>query len=167
MVDGRRTDHHEKKRRIISSSFSNHATMTVTLPPVDEQTYDNAVAALFSPLHQSQTPDEIRRAAQRRTQTPTDMRRYLSRLHVSLDNTKAHPLCPNIVHITGTKGKGSTAAICESVLRSRDGLTTGLFTSPHLVDIRERIQIGGQPVSKQIFADAYWEIRRRFEFRTL
>ena len=137
--------------------------MTVTLPPVDEQTYDNAVAALFSPVHQSQTPDEIRRAAQRRTQTPTDMRRYLSRLHVSLDNTKAHPLCPNIVHITGTKGKGSTAAICESILRSRDGLTTGLFTSPHLVDIRERIRIGGQPVSKQIFADAYWEIRRRFE----
>ena len=144
--------------------------MTVTLPPADEQTYDNAVAALFSPLHQSQTPDEIRRAAQRRAQTPSDMRRYLSRLQVSLpllthdDNTKAtRPLCPNIVHITGTKGKGSTAAMCESILRSRDGLTTGLFTSPHLVDIRERIRIGGQPVSKQIFADAYWEIRRRFE----
>ena len=133
-VDGRRTDHHEKARAEMNIIFT---TMTVTLPPVDEQTYDNAVAALFSPLHQSQTPDEIRRAAQRRMQTPSDMRRYLSRLLLPLqdDNTKAHPLCPNIVHITGTKGKGSTAAICESILRSRDGLTTGLFTSPHLVDI--------------------------------
>ena len=132
----------------------------MTLPPAAEQTYDNAVAALLSPLHQSQTPDEIRRAALRRTQTPSDMRRYLSRLSLPHDDS-AH--CPNVIHVTGTKGKGSTAAICESILRSRDGLVTGLFTSPHLVDIRERIRIGGQPVSKEIFADAYWEIRRRFE----
>lgn len=136
---------------------------TMTLPPTAEQTYDNAVAALFSPLHQSQTPDEIRRAAQRRTQTPSDMHRYLSRLSLPHDdNTKSH-WPKNIVHITGTKGKGSTAAICESILRSRDGLLTGMFTSPHLVDIRERIRIGGQPVSKEIFSDAYWEIRRRLE----
>jgi len=134
--------------------------MTTSLPPPADQTFDDAVAALLSPLHQSQTPDEIRRAAQRRARTPTDMRRYLSRLSLPHDD-EAH--CPNIVHITGTKGKGSTAAICESILRSRNGLTTGLFTSPHLVDIRERIRIGGQPVSKEIFADAYWEIRRRFD----
>ena len=133
---------------------------SIHLPPPAEQTYDNAIAALFSPLHQSQTPDEIRRAAQRRTRTPGDMRRYLSRISLP-HGDKSH--CPNIVHITGTKGKGSTAATCESVLRLRDGLTTGLFTSPHLVDIRERIRICGRPVSKEVFADAYWEIRRRFE----
>ena len=44
------------------------------------------------------------------------------------------------VHIAGTKGKGSTAAITEAILRAH-GLRTGLYTSPHLFDLRERIQI--------------------------
>lgn len=131
-----------------------------SLPPPDVLTYDNALSALLSPLHQSQTPDDIKEASQRRTKTPSDMRRYLSRISLPHDSNKH---CKNIVHITGTKGKGSTAAICESVLRKRDGLTTGLFTSPHLVDIRERIRIDGKPVSTKVFGDAYWEIRRRFE----
>jgi dihydrofolate synthase/folylpolyglutamate synthase len=46
------------------------------------------------------------------------------------------------VHIAGTNGKGSTAAIADSILR-RAGLRTGLFTSPHLVRFTERIRIGG------------------------
>ncbi|MCD6289697.1 MAG: bifunctional folylpolyglutamate synthase/dihydrofolate synthase [Anaerolineae bacterium] len=47
------------------------------------------------------------------------------------------------IHIAGTKGKGSTAAITESILRS-SGYRTGLFTSPHLHTFRERIRINGQ-----------------------
>ena len=46
------------------------------------------------------------------------------------------------VHIAGTKGKGSTAAMIESVLRAA-GYRTGLYTSPHLHTFRERIQVGG------------------------
>jgi dihydrofolate synthase/folylpolyglutamate synthase len=46
------------------------------------------------------------------------------------------------VHIAGTKGKGSTAAIVESILRHA-GYRTGLYTSPHLHTFRERIQAGG------------------------
>jgi dihydrofolate synthase/folylpolyglutamate synthase len=46
------------------------------------------------------------------------------------------------VHIAGTKGKGSTAAISESILRAA-GYQTGLYTSPHLHTFRERIQVGG------------------------
>jgi dihydrofolate synthase/folylpolyglutamate synthase len=46
------------------------------------------------------------------------------------------------VHLAGTKGKGSTAAIVESILRAA-GLRTGLYTSPHLHTFRERIQVGG------------------------
>ena len=42
------------------------------------------------------------------------------------------------IHIAGTNGKGSTAAITESILRAA-GLKTGLYTSPHLLDFRERI----------------------------
>jgi dihydrofolate synthase/folylpolyglutamate synthase len=51
------------------------------------------------------------------------------------------------IHVGGTNGKGSVAAIMESVLR-RTGLRTGLYTSPHLVDFRERIRIDGQPISE-------------------
>lgn len=51
------------------------------------------------------------------------------------------------VHVAGTNGKGSAAAIMESVLR-RTGLRTGLYTSPHLVDFRERVQIDGALITE-------------------
>ncbi len=51
------------------------------------------------------------------------------------------------VHIAGTNGKGSVAAIMEAVLR-RAGLRTGLYTSPHLVDFRERIRVTGRPIGE-------------------
>jgi dihydrofolate synthase / folylpolyglutamate synthase len=51
------------------------------------------------------------------------------------------------IHVGGTNGKGSVAAIVESVLRA-DGRRTGLYTSPHLVDFRERIQVDGRPISE-------------------
>src|SRR5678815_4939868 len=46
------------------------------------------------------------------------------------------------VHVAGTNGKGSTAAMLESMLRAA-GRRTGLYTSPHLVDFAERIRAGG------------------------
>jgi dihydrofolate synthase / folylpolyglutamate synthase len=52
-----------------------------------------------------------------------------------------------IVHIAGTKGKGSTAAMAESILRAA-GYRTGLFTSPHLHTFRERMQICGDPIAE-------------------
>lgn len=51
------------------------------------------------------------------------------------------------VHIAGTNGKGSTAAVMESVLRAA-GSKTGLFTSPHLVSMRERIKVNGINISE-------------------
>lgn len=51
------------------------------------------------------------------------------------------------VHITGTKGKGSTAAMLSSVLRAA-GYRVGLFTSPHLSDVRERIQVDDSPIGR-------------------
>ena len=59
---------------------------------------------------------------------------------------------PKIVHIAGTNGKGSTAFILAALLK-QDGLKTGCYTSPHLVDLRERIQINGQCVGIQQFVD--------------
>ena len=56
------------------------------------------------------------------------------------------------VHIAGSNGKGSTATMCESVLRHA-GYKTGLFVSPFVFDFRERMQVNGQLVDKQLMAD--------------
>lgn len=58
-----------------------------------------------------------------------------------------------IIHVAGTKGKGSVAAMTESALRAQ-GLRTGLYTSPHLHSFRERIRIDGEPLSGEAFAAA-------------
>jgi len=54
------------------------------------------------------------------------------------------------IHLAGSNGKGSTAVFCESCLRAA-GHRVGLYTSPHLVNIRERIQINRQPISEADF----------------
>ena len=64
-----------------------------------------------------------------------------------------------IVHIAGTNGKGSTASYLESILRSA-GIRTGLFTSPHLVDMRERFRVDGEIVSKEAFLAAFEAARK-------
>ena len=58
---------------------------------------------------------------------------------------------PGTVHIAGTKGKGSTAAMVDSVLNSA-GYATGFYSSPHLHTFRERIRLDTFPVSEQTFA---------------
>ena len=54
------------------------------------------------------------------------------------------------LHIAGTKGKGSTAHLAEALLREA-GFRTGLYTSPHLVHLRERIRLDGDPISEEAF----------------
>lgn len=63
----------------------------------------------------------------------------------------------SVIHVSGTKGKGSTCAYCESILRQY-GYKTGFFSSPHLVSVRERIRINGQPVSHQKFTSYFWDV---------
>lgn len=66
----------------------------------------------------------------------------LSRMNALLDFCGNPQNSLKTVHVAGTKGKGSTAAMLASILKE-SGLKTGLYTSPHLLDIRERIQING------------------------
>jgi len=54
------------------------------------------------------------------------------------------------IHVAGTKGKGSTALFAEAILRAH-GLTTGLFTSPHLLVKEERIQVSGEALKPEEF----------------
>ncbi|HEX5226519.1 MAG TPA: folylpolyglutamate synthase/dihydrofolate synthase family protein [Bryobacteraceae bacterium] len=58
------------------------------------------------------------------------------------------------VHVAGTNGKGSTSAMIEAGLRAA-GVRTGIYSSPHLVEPTERIQIAGQQVSQEQFAAAF------------
>ena len=62
-----------------------------------------------------------------------------------------------MIHLTGTNGKGSTAAMIESLLRA-DGLRTGRFTSPHVTSVTERITIDGESISEERFDDVWREI---------
>jgi dihydrofolate synthase/folylpolyglutamate synthase len=66
------------------------------------------------------------------------------------------------VHIAGTNGKGSTAAMLESILRAA-GLRTGLFTSPHLERINERIRINGEEISDAAFAESFTRVHALIE----
>jgi dihydrofolate synthase/folylpolyglutamate synthase len=69
------------------------------------------------------------------------------------DPQRAYP----VIHLTGTNGKGSTAAMIESLLRA-DGLRTGRFTSPHVMSVTERITIDGEPISDERFDELWREI---------
>jgi len=63
-----------------------------------------------------------------------------------------------IIHVAGTKGKGSTSALCASALQAA-GYTVGLYTSPHLLDYTERIQINGEPISHEQLVELVEEIK--------
>ena len=70
-----------------------------------------------------------------------DLERMRSFLEYLGHPERAYP----ILHIAGTKGKGSVAALCASALQA-GGYRVGLYTSPHLQDYAERIQVDGQPI---------------------
>src|SRR6476620_6516921 len=59
-----------------------------------------------------------------------------------------------VVHVAGTNGKGSTCAMIAAGLRAA-GIRTGLFTSPHLQEPTERVQIDGVPVTSEAFERAF------------
>jgi dihydrofolate synthase / folylpolyglutamate synthase len=84
-----------------------------------------------------------------------NVRRLLARLD---DPQRAFPA----VQIAGTNGKGSTAAMLESICRAA-GLRIGLYTSPHLSRLTERVRIAGQEISPASFARAATAVRRAAE----
>lgn len=106
--------------------------------PEIEQYYQEALDYLYSFVDYSLTrqlrysPDKF------------DLNRMRRLMQLMGDPQSAYP----VIHIAGTKGKGSTAAMIASVLREA-GYRTGLYTSPHLQDFTERIQVDGQPINRE------------------
>jgi len=66
------------------------------------------------------------------------------------------------IHVAGTNGKGSVCAMVASGLEAA-GLRTGLFTSPHLLEPTERIQVSGRPISEELFLDTFQRVHRTAE----
>ena len=96
---------------------------------------------------------------ERMVEPPGARPRYdLGRMHALLDALGRPHLSTPTVHVTGTKGKGSTSAMVASILRA-SGFSVGLYTSPHLHTMRERVQVNGAPLSEEDFAatlEAVW-----------
>ena len=91
----------------------------------------------------------------------------------TLEDTKAYlqklgspDLKMKIIHVAGTNGKGSVCAYLRHILEAA-GYKTAVFTSPHLVDIRERFLVCGQMVEKQVFLDAFLEIYNSLNWNIL
>jgi dihydrofolate synthase/folylpolyglutamate synthase len=106
-------------------------------------TYEDAIAALLSLVDHERSVPSVPR--QKRIYDLNNIELLLSRLG------EPHRL-PGVVHVAGTKGKGSTAAIVESILRAA-GYSTGFYSSPHLHSFCERIRRDGRPIEPQRFAD--------------
>ncbi|KAL0474986.1 tetrahydrofolylpolyglutamate synthase [Neurospora intermedia] len=129
------------------------------------RTYNDAIDALNS----LQTPFaviEARRKAGIRPDAHSvkEMRAYLARIGYSSQDLDRL----NIVHVAGTKGKGSTCAFVDSILTRHQrthGIPKriGLFTSPHLIAVRERIRIDSKPISEELFARYFFEVWDRLE----
>ena len=110
--------------------------------------YETAVASMFALGHElAQTPSY-----------KFDLR-HMRVLLQAMDHPERR--FPSVL-IAGTNGKGSTAATLASILRSSK-LKTGLYTSPHLVRINERIQVSGEEMSDDDFAELHAEVDRRAE----
>jgi dihydrofolate synthase/folylpolyglutamate synthase len=91
-----------------------------------------------------------------RSPKPSDL--TLDRMRGLLDLLGNPQSSLRIVHIAGSKGKGSTSAMIASILR-RAGYRTGLFTSPHLCATEERIQVDGAPISHEELAAVMADVK--------
>src|SRR5919201_1514711 len=83
---------------------------------------------------------------EQRSPRPSDLK--LDRMRLLLDLLGNPQGRLRIVHVAGSKGKGSTSAMLAAALRHA-GHRTGLFTSPHLCRVEERIQIDGVPITPE------------------
>ncbi|KAI0126397.1 tetrahydrofolylpolyglutamate synthase, partial [Xylariales sp. AK1849] len=123
------------------------------------RSYNDAIDALNS----LQTPYAIVEARRKAGIRPdaasiAEMRVYIRRIGLALSDLDRL----NIVHVAGTKGKGSTCAFAASILQHYQrahGIPRkiGLFTSPHLIAVRERIRINGVPITEEVFAKYFFE----------
>ncbi len=111
-------------------------------------TYQEALDYLYSFIDYEKRPPANQQAAQHN----------LARTRALLAAVGDPQMAMQTIVVAGTKGKGSTCAMLESIARAA-GYTTGLWTSPHLNSYRERIQVGRQLISQEAVVDAVQRLR--------
>lgn len=124
---------------------------------MSSKTYQDAVAALNSLQSNYANIMAIRQSGDRKNQMNIwEMQEWSRRIGYSTSDFDKL----NVVHITGTKGKGSTAAFTSSILQMYKAKLpkVGLYTSPHLKSVRERIRINGDPISEGLFTKYFFEV---------
>ncbi|CAH2316216.1 folylpolyglutamate synthase, mitochondrial isoform X1 [Pelobates cultripes] len=130
-----------------------------TLPePVVRMEYQDAIRTLNTLQTNASYLEHVKRQRSDPVEQLKAMRLFLERSGLRVEDLDQL----NIIHVTGTKGKGSTCAFTEQILRNC-GLKTGFYSSPHLVQVRERIRINGQPISKELFSKYFWQVYNRLE----
>ncbi|KAI0774338.1 FolC bifunctional protein [Fomes fomentarius] len=128
------------------------------------RTYRDAVDHLNTLQSNAATLEAVRASGGRLSEFAIpEMVEYLNRIGYSTSDLNKL----NVIHVTGTKGKGSTSAFVDSIIRaSRPDWKVGLYTSPHLVAVRERIRINGAPLSEEVFAKYFFEVWDKLQQNT-
>uniref|UniRef100_A0A0K0EJI5 Folylpolyglutamate synthase n=1 Tax=Strongyloides stercoralis TaxID=6248 RepID=A0A0K0EJI5_STRER len=116
--------------------------------------YDDSIKKLNSLISNAKTI-EIARKNKIETQNKSLplMRAYFDGCNINLEDLNKL----NVIHISGSKGKGTTSAMIEAILRDK-GYKTGFFSSPHLINVTERIRINGKEIDKTLFSTYFFDI---------
>uniref|UniRef100_A0A914WLB9 Folylpolyglutamate synthase n=1 Tax=Plectus sambesii TaxID=2011161 RepID=A0A914WLB9_9BILA len=149
LVNLHTSSRHSTGVALTPSAMSTHKTAS----------YENAIFQLNSLQSNASVIQQLRKKREihpERNLMETEM--FLERAAIQI--TDLDKL--NVIHVSGTKGKGSTCAFTESVLREL-GFKTGFYSSPHLVHVRERIRINGEPLNERDFARYFWTVYKRLE----
>ena len=133
-------------------TFLTHPALTEPQGNLKKMNYEAALAYIEAFIDYERSPDFSRQA-----------RRYnLDRISLLLNQLGNPHDRLKVIHIAGSKGKGSTAALVASVL-TQAGYKTGLFTSPHLMTPRERCRIDGELISEAEMARCIESIKPAIE----
>ncbi|GMM37091.1 tetrahydrofolate synthase [Saccharomycopsis crataegensis] len=148
----------------ISNSAIGLITKHLYSTSIKMKTYDEAVNTLNNLQTNFATIQQVRLSGNKNMDTLLQMFEYSKR--IGYDAAEYDKL--NLLHVTGTKGKGSTCAFIHSLISQYKNCTdkvtkVGLYTSPHLKSVRERICIDGKPISEEKFAQYFFEVYELLE----
>ncbi|XP_031625773.1 folylpolyglutamate synthase, mitochondrial [Contarinia nasturtii] len=140
--------------QLLKLNCRTEAHLATKLNGFDHRSYEDAISALNGLQTNSVTLKEsIGRAHNTQCNHVKETQVFLEKIGITLDDLDKL----SVIHVAGTKGKGSTCALVESILRNQN-VKTGFYSSPHLLNVTERIRINGEPISKTKFSQYFWKI---------